>query len=168
MLSWLSMENSIKAVTHKDLTEQDRLLLDAASDVMSLSYAPYSGFFVGAALQSCDGDIIVGTNFENAAYPSGICAERAAVARANSEGRRCFTSIAIIGRGKDFDSEEVIAPCGFCRQVLNEIAQISGNDLDVIMSNTQKTKIIKLPLSQLLPLAFGPKDVGLTAEDIQK
>jgi len=135
-------------------------LVDSASYVMSRAYNPYSKFHVGAALLADDGEIITGTNFENAAYGSTICAERAAILRANSEGKRNFKAIAIIGKGRDFDSESPIAPCGACRQVISEVAQLTDNgDMEVIMSNTKKTQIIIARISDLLPLAFGPKDL---------
>ena len=145
--------------TTTEITRLDRELLDAAAEVLENAYAPYSNFYVGAALRTCDGQIITGTNFENAASPMCICAEGAAVTAANTRGERRFSAIAIIGRGKDVDSENIVSPCGSCRQILNEVAQSSQIDLSVIMSNSQKTIIIKRPLSDLIPLAFGPEDL---------
>ena len=132
------------------------------------SYSPYSRFSVGAALISASGDIITGTNFENAAHGSTICAERAAVLRANSMGVRKFTGIAIIARRAESDTTQVAAPCGSCRQVLYEVSQISGYNLDVILSTTKKDKIIITTIEDLLPLAFGPLDLGIDISKYQK
>lgn len=152
---------TMKHSTYKDLNESQRKLLEAAEAVMKNSYNPYSKFFVGAALEAEDGTIISGTNFENAAYGSTICAERAAILRANAMGYRKFKAIAIIGKGLSFDSKEVIAPCGACRQVIYEVSDLASQPIEVIMSNTSKDKIIIASINQLLPLAFGPKDLGV-------
>jgi len=145
----------------EDLSARNKGLLQAAENVMKHSYNPYSKFYVGAALRTIDGQVIAGTNYENAAYGSTICAERAALLRANSMGYRAYDSIAIIGKGETFKAEEPIAPCGSCRQMLFEASQIAGINLEVIMSNTDKSKIIISNINELLPLGFGPKDLGV-------
>lgn len=152
---------SPKAYTYKDLSKEEQKLLEAAAKVMENSYNPYSHFHVGSALLAKDGSVITGTNFENAAYGSTICAERTAIFKANADGKRKFTTIAIIGRGHDFDVDEPVAPCGACRQVIFEASQISDENIKVIMSNTKKTKIYISTIQELLPLAFGPKDLGI-------
>lgn len=142
--------------------EEYEVLVTAADMASRTAYNPYSGFSVGAALRSLIDDLVItGSNVENAAYGSSICAERAAILRANAIGRRWFTAIAIIGRGRDFDCPEVVAPCGACRQVICEMGQIIGYDIDVVMSNSAQTKVIVAKISELLPLAFGPKDLGI-------
>lgn len=150
-----------KTIKYKDLDKIQKELLDAADKVSSNSHSPYSHFHVGAALLTSDGETITGTNFENAAYGSTICAERAAILRANSKGRKDFSKIAIIGRGKDFDTEDPVSPCGACRQVILEMSQLSGANIEVIMSNSKKDKIIISTINELLPLGFGPKNLGL-------
>jgi cytidine deaminase len=152
---------SFSALDYKELESWQQQLIDKAEAVMANSYNPYSKFAVGAAVLTSDGEIIVGTNFENASYGTTICAERAAIIRANSEGKRKIKAIAIIGRGKDFETTEPVAPCGSCRQVIYEASQIANNDVMVIMSNSKKDKIIVSWISELLPLAFGPKDLGI-------
>ena len=142
-----------------DLTQQR--MLDEAAEVMETAYAPYSNFYVGSALLSQDGKIITGSNVENAAYGSTICAERAAILRANAMRVRTFYKIAIIARGDDFDTEKITGPCGSCRQMLYESAQISEINLEVILSTTRKDKIVVTTIDELFPLAFGPKDLGL-------
>jgi cytidine deaminase len=149
----------MQKVGFEDLSEKEKELLKAAEEVMELAYNPYSGFFVGAALRTLGGEIITGTNVENAAYGSTICAERAALVRANAMGFKKHEAIAVIGRGTGFDCEEPVAPCGCCRQMLYEAAQVSGKDLEILMSNTKKNVVIKSSIKELLPLAFGPKDL---------
>ena len=162
------MNKKMKSVKFKDLTKEQKRLLMAAEKTMETAYNPYSKFFVGAALLTRDNKIITGSNVENAAYGSTICAERAAILRANALGKRCFKSIAIIARGENFDTKEVTGPCGACRQVLLEFSQISETDLTVIMSTTKKDKIVVASISELLPLNFGPKDLGIDIQRYQK
>jgi len=107
----------MKNVQYEQMSDIQRRALDEASQVLENSYNPYSHFYVGACLVSADEQLISGTNFENSAYGSTICAERSAVLRANAMGIRHFRSIAIIARGEDFDTTEVTGPCGSCRQV---------------------------------------------------
>jgi len=148
-----------------DLIQQN--LLDEAAAVMETAYNPYSHFYVGAALLSLDGQIITGSNVENAAYGSTICAERAAILRANAMGIRTFDKVAIIGRGENFDTTEVTAPCGSCRQMLFESSQVSERNLELIMATTRKDKIILATMEEILPLAFGPKDLGIDVRKYQ-
>lgn len=155
----------MKNVQYEELSDLQQRALDEALLVLENSYSPYSRFSVGACLISSDEQLISGTNVENAAYGSTICAERAAVLRANAMGIRNLQSIAIIARGEDFDVTEPVGPCGSCRQVLYEVSQVAGTDLEVILSSTKKDKIIVTTIEELLPLAFGPKDIGV---DIKK
>lgn len=152
-------------IQYEQLTDIQRRALDKAEFVLKNSYNPYSRFYVGAALVSDKNRIIAGTNFENAAYGSTICAERAAILRANAMGVRRFRGIAIIARGEDFDTTEVTGPCGSCRQVLYEISQLSGCDLEIILATSKKDIIVITSIKELLPLAFGPIDLGI---DISK
>lgn len=151
----------MQSVEYKQLNQLQREALDAASQVLKNSYNPYSHFYVGATLIAQDRQLISGTNFENAAYGSTICAERSAVLRANAMGIRKFDGIAIIARGENFDTTEVTGPCGSCRQVLYEISQVSGCNLQVILSTSKKDLIILTTIKELLPLAFGPIDLGI-------
>jgi len=157
----------MQEVKYEDLEEMQRKVLDEAEKVMNTAYNPYSNFYVGAALLSQDGQIITGSNVENAAYGSAICAERAAILRANAMGIRTFDKIAIIARGKDFDTTEVTAPCGSCRQMLYESAQISERNLQIIIATTKKDKVVVTTIGELLPLAFGPKDLGIDVKKFQ-
>ena len=106
-----------------------------------------------------NGKIFTGSNVENAGYSATICAERSAIVSANAKGTRVFDKIAIIAKGEGFDTKDITSPCGVCRQMLFELAQISGKDLEVIMSSTKKDKIVISTIKELLPLGFGPKDI---------
>ena len=122
----------------------DRELVARAAEFRSCAYAPYSGFAVGAALLGRSGRIYGGVNVENAAYPVGICAERAAIAAAVTSGERAFKALAVIA-----DSPEVCAPCGMCRQMLMEFPIER-----IILANTAGSLRVLTP-EELLPLAFG-------------
>ena len=127
-------------------------LVDRARAVMLNAYAPYSDFLVGAALQTADGMIFEGCNVENAAYPSGMCAERAAIAAAVSHGSRQFTALVISTL-----AEVPTPPCGMCRQVLEEFAP----DLPVL-SVTSSGAEARWTMSELLPAAFTPTSLRHT------
>jgi len=158
----------VKPVTLEELSAPQRMLLDAAAQVMETAYNPYSNFYVGAALLAQDGQVIAASNVENSAYGSTICAERMTLGKANSEGKRMYDSVAIIARGRDFDTNTVTGPCGACRQMLYEASQVSGKDLEIILSTTKKDKIVITSIRELLPLAFGPLDLGIDVTKYQK
>ena len=126
------------------MTEQE--LVRLALDARNYSYAPYSNFRVGAALECEDGTVYTGCNIENAAYGATVCAERTALFKAVSEGRRSFARIAIAG-----DSADYCWPCGTCRQVMREFAP----SLIVIASN-RDGDYTAVTLAELLPNSFGP------------
>lgn len=123
-------------------------LVSAAEKAKEKAYAPYSKFKVGAALVARSGKVYTGCNVENASYGLTCCAERNAVFEAVGRGERDFIAIAIVS-----DSPEPTAPCGACRQVLNEFAP----ELEVIMAGKKVSK--KTLLKKLLPLAFGPSSL---------
>lgn len=125
---------------------EEQRLIEAALGARRHAYAPYSCFAVGAALCSPDGRIYTGCNVENAAFPATVCAERAALLKAVSEGERRFTAIAVVA-----DTPGPCPPCGLCRQALYEFAP----DLLVVMSNLAGD-VCRERLSALLPIAFGP------------
>ena len=124
-------------------------LISLAVEAMGNAYAPYSGFKVGAALLCSDGTVYTGCNIENAAYSPTNCAERTAIFKAVSEGRRDFTAIAICG-GKNGKITDICPPCGVCRQVLQEFCKA---DFPVYLAAPDSYKT--LTLAQLLPFGFG-------------
>ena len=154
--------------TYTELTQEDRELLDAATTAMEGAYNPYSHFFVGAALRTLSGEIITGCNVENAAFASSICAERSAIVRAVAMGTKGVSAIAVHARGADFDTKDVTSPCGPCRQFIFEAAQIAGVDARVIMATTKKDLVIIAPISELLPLGFGPRELGVDVSGYRK
>ncbi len=127
-------------------------LIEQAKEAMKESYAPYSGFNVGAALLGKSGRIYCAGNIENAASGAGICAERAALARAVASGERDFEAVAVAGT-----SEGPVSPCGLCRQSLMEF----GGDITVIMCNAGGEAIVA-KLSDLLPAAFTGRCIDQT------
>lgn len=132
----------------------DRELIDAARAAAGKSYAPYSNFAVGAALRFADGSIVTGTNIENASYGLALCAETVAVAKAMADGARGgLEAVAVVGPG-----DQPITPCGRCRQVLNELAQLGGTDPVVLCAGSADVRQVRL--SDLLPFAFGPASLG--------
>ena len=151
----------MRLTEYTQLTDIQRCLLDEAERVMKTAYNPYSNFSVGAAFLAQDGRIISGSNVENAAYGSTICAERAAILRANAMEIREFEQVAIIAVGKDFDTKDVTGPCGSCRQNLFESSQVSRRNLEVIMSTTKKDKIVIATINELLPFGFGPNELNV-------
>lgn len=130
------------------------LIEEAKKQVMN-AYAVYSNFRVGAALLLENGKIIGGSNQENAAYPSGLCAERTAVFYANSQFPDIAVKvIAIAAYSNGEYLKEPITPCGACRQVLLETESRYGKDIKVVLYGTDRTYVID-NVKQLLPLSFG-------------
>lgn len=133
----------------------DRTLIEMAFQGRKRAYAPYSRFFVGAALLCEDGSVFLGCNIENASYPAGNCAERTAVFHAVSEGKRRLKAIAIVG-GREGQDMDYCPPCGICRQVLREFCDPSR--FMVILAKS-KSEYQKFTLDQLLPHSFGPENL---------
>jgi cytidine deaminase len=132
----------------------DEALIAAARAAAMQSYSPYSNFPVGAALLFADGSVTTGTNVENASYGLGLCAETVAVAQAMAGGvRGGLIRVAVTGPG-----DEPLTPCGRCRQVLNELAQLGGTDPEVLCVGPGEVR--RTTLSALLPDAFGPASLG--------
>ena len=123
----------------------DKELLDLAWKAREQSYSPYSGFAVGAALECRDGTVYLGCNVEGASYGNAICAERTALVKAVSEGKRDFTRIAVAAVSPDYT-----APCGICRQMLYEFSP----DLQVLCANGNR-EWVAVKLRDLLPLGFS-------------
>lgn len=141
-------------------------LIEAARQAARHAHAPYSRFAVGAALLMSDDSIITGANFENASYGLSLCAETVALATANASGRLAeVVAIGVIGGPMDEAGMPCgiapVSPCGRCRQVINEAAQMGGRDLPVICGAAEGDAVAEYRLSELLPHAFGPADLGL-------
>lgn len=137
-------------------------LVKAARGAAKNAHAPYSNFAVGAAVLLDDGTVVTGTNFENASYGLSLCAETVALATVNAQGKlRHVLAIAVTGgRIGHFDTAPV-SPCGRCRQIINEAAQLAKRDLPVFCAGLAGDEIAAHKLSELLPHAFGPADLGI-------
>jgi cytidine deaminase len=132
----------------------DHDLIAAAREAALQSYSPYSHYAVGAALRFADGSVVTGTNIENASYGLALCAETVAVAKAMADGvRGGLVAVAVVGP-QDKGGGAPITPCGRCRQVLNELAQLGGTDPEVLCVGAEEVRRVRL--SELLPHAFGP------------
>lgn len=125
-------------------------LIQAAVQARQNAYAPYSHYAVGAAIATRDGKIFSGCNVENAAYPTGMCAERVALFKAVSEGARAFAAVVVA-------TENGGSPCGSCRQALAEF----GLDWDVLMVDSTGGVQQQATLRELLPLAFTPQHLKI-------
>ena len=138
----------------EELPSQNRLLADAAIEAVALSYAPYSNFNVGAAVMFEDGEIVKGANQENAAYPSGLCAERTALFYASaSRPDKAMTAIAIAAGQNGHLCESPATPCGACRQVMAQYQTKSGKSMSVLLVGANRVwKFEKV--DDLLPLIF--------------
>ncbi|HEX6126113.1 MAG TPA: cytidine deaminase [Pyrinomonadaceae bacterium] len=129
------------------MERSDRELIEAAMEVRENAYAPFSEFRVGAALETDDGEVITGCNVESASYGLTVCAERVAIWKAISQGKRKIKHIAVVA-----DTEELTPPCGVCRQIIWEF----GGDIPVILANLKgKTEVLQM--KDLLPRAFDTK-----------
>ena len=134
----------------------DRELIEAAARARKMSYSPYSGFAVGAALLCEDGSVFTGCNIENSAFSPTNCAERTAFFKAVSEGRRDFAKIAVVGGRSDLATPEYCCPpCGVCRQVMKEFRK---PDFEIIMAKSGDEYKI-MTLSELLPASFDKREV---------
>ncbi len=123
-------------------------LIKRALKAKTMAYVPYSGFYVGAAIMTENGEVYDGCNIEIASYSPTICAERTAIFKAVSEGHRKVKAVAIVG-----DADHTY-PCGVCRQVIREF----GKDAKIIIANSEDD-YVEYDLDELLPHSFGPEDL---------
>ncbi len=139
-----------------ELTDEDALLAQKAIESAQNAYAPYSGFRVGAALKLENGEIITGNNQENAAYPSGLCAERVAIFWAGAQFKDIPAKAMAVAAFKDgVMTTAPISPCGACRQVLSEYEHRFSQPISIVLLG--QNRIIKFKQSTyLLPLGFEP------------
>jgi len=140
----------------KDLSFEDHVLVEKANQIMDNAYAPYSKFKVGASLRLTNNEIITGSNQENIAYPSGLCAERVALFYAGANyPNESIETLCIIAKGDLVPVETILSPCGSCRQVMIESEKRQDKEYRIILvSQNGKTLIFNSALD-LLPLAFG-------------
>ncbi|MDR2533491.1 MAG: cytidine deaminase [Tannerellaceae bacterium] len=149
----------IKSASINELSLPQKDLIDAARKAAAKAYAPYSNFSVGAAVLLDNSTIVTASNQENAAYPSGICAERVALFYAGAEyPDQKAQAIAIVAlTGGRWTGP--VSPCGACRQVMLETQSRSGSPMQVLLAGNEECYLID-NAAQLLPLAFGAKDLA--------
>lgn len=146
----------ILSAQYSELTPAQQHLVDLARSATNRSYAPYSNFRVGAAIELSNGEIVTGSNQENAAFPSGTCAERTACFYAHATFPDAkFRTIAIAARGTDGNEiPSPIAPCGACRQALLEYEKLAGENVTVILCGAKEIYILP-SVASLLPVSFS-------------
>ena len=151
----LQLQIQVLIKQEEELTPEEVKLLDEARRATYRSYAPYSHFSVGAAVELEDGTIVGGSNQENSAYPSGLCAERTAVFYANSRyPDLAVRRLCIAARNTEGDfTKQPISPCGACRQVLLETEQRAGHHIEVLLYGTDGIYCIR-SIRDLLPMGF--------------
>lgn len=134
-------------------------LISEAKKACKNAYAPYSKFKVGCALQMENGEIVNGSNQENIAYPSGLCAERTALFYAGSKFPHLSVSkLAIVSEGQLIHSNQVLSPCGSCRQVMAETVKRQGKEFEIILVNNDDSAMVFSGIESLLPFVFGNKE----------
>lgn len=150
-----TLTTEIKVYTMSELSEKDHRLVIAAQEATLRSYAPYSHFHVGAAVLLEDGTIVTGTNQENAAYPSGLCAERTALFYANSQyPKQAVMALAIAARTENGKlCKTPVSPCGACRQVMTETEKRFEKPMRILLCGSDEVFIAENAQS-LLPLSF--------------
>jgi cytidine deaminase len=151
----INLTTKISVYLLEECTETEKKLIEAAKQATKNAYARYSNFKVGAALLLENGKTITGNNQENAAYPSGTCAERTAVFFANAnypDQRVVAIAVAAYHNGKFTD--DVITPCGACRQVLLEVETRYESPMKILMYSDERIYVVN-SIKSLLPLSFG-------------
>jgi cytidine deaminase len=141
-----------------------RQLVERARHAALRAYAPYSGFSVGCAIESDSGEVVTGSNMENACYRLGVCAEIAALTAASQAfGLDRIARVAVTGGHVRADGrlagDSVVTSCGGCRQSILEAAHLSGRDVEVISANGDGSEIEAMTISELLPRGFGPANL---------
>lgn len=146
--------------SRKELSHEWLGLLDAAEKAMGSAYSVYSKFSVGAALLLDTGEIEVGNNQENAAYPSGLCAERVAFFATKARNPKAvIRKVAIIAKSTEFELKSPVSPCGGCRQVMAEYEQLQEVDIELLLAYPGEEVYLVENVSQLLPLLFNPSEL---------
>ncbi|MBS4066168.1 MAG: cytidine deaminase [Chitinophagaceae bacterium] len=143
-----------------ELTEDDKWLLDEAREVTQHAYAPYSRFQVGAVALLSNGEIIAGSNQENASFPAGLCAERVVLASCSSLYPKVpIKTMAISYFNNNGESNHPISPCGICRQALQEFTEKTNTHIRLILGGMNGKVFIIPEASMMLPLSFTSKDL---------
>lgn len=154
-----NITTKIIVCSYEELNDEEKKLVDAAKEASNRSYAPYSRFQVGAAVRLAGGVLVSGSNQENAAYPSGTCAERTTLFYANSQyPDRAVEALAIAAQTGGKFIEHPTAPCGACRQVILETEERYRHPIRIYIYGTNEVYIVD-SIVGLLPLCFGKSDL---------
>ena len=150
----LNLDAKIQFCQMEELSEDDQRLVNKAIEATRNSYAPYSNFHVGACLRTADGMEMIGANQENAAFPSGLCAERSAIFAAQSQHpESAIVALAIAARNEEGLMAKPVSPCGACRQVILEMEDRYQCDVRILLYGTGGIYVIP-NVKTLLPLHF--------------
>ena len=146
--------SKVRIYDYEELTDADRELIDKAKDATQTSYAPFSKFCVGAAARLSDGTIVTGSNQENAAFPSSLCAERTALFYANARyPEKSVEELAIAAYAHGTFLKSPIPPCGACRQVILGVEERYGRPIRILLFGDEGTYVVD-SIKALLPLQF--------------
>ncbi len=162
-MKYIDINFQITEITDvSELSADEQKLVATANTMTEKAYAPYSQFSVGAAILLDNGEIIVGSNQENAAYPSGLCAERvAAFAAASQYPGAIMKVIAISAKSKHAKNDQPVSPCGACRQVLLEYEFKQKKPLKILLSSVSGKIYSINKVKDILPLSFTAEDLGI-------
>lgn len=149
-----TIHTQVKVYQEQELSDEDRTLLEAARKATESSYAPYSKFYVGAAVRLANKQIVCGSNQENAAYPSGTCAERTTIFYANAQyPDQPVEALAIAAQTQGSFLAKPISPCGACRQVILETEHRYGKPVRILLYGTEGIYVLE-GIQSILPLQF--------------
>lgn len=149
-ISYLDLED------YSQLLTDEIALVEKAYQIAEKAYAPYSEFKVGAAVLLANDEVVQGSNQENIAYPSGLCAERVALFYAGANfSDQAVKTIAIVAKGELLPFEKILSPCGSCRQVMLETEIRQNEEYKVILVSQNRRTIVFSSVKDLLPFAFG-------------
>lgn len=155
----IKIEINIQYCSLAELSVDDQELIDRAIKATENSYSKYSHFCVGAAIRLSDGTIVIGANQENAAFPSGLCAERAAIFAAQSQHPdQAITALAIAAKNENGLVPRAISPCGGCRQVILEMEDRYNVPVRILLYGTKGTYVVN-NVKDLMPLSFAETDM---------
>ncbi|MCK9159471.1 MAG: cytidine deaminase [Bacteroidaceae bacterium] len=157
----LTITTVIHIYQYNELDSADKKLIDAAKSATTRSYSPYSKFAVGAAVRLSNNTVVTGSNQENAAYPSGLCAERITLFYANAQyPDQAVMTLAIAAHTKDGFLDNPIPPCGACRQVMLETEQRYHQQIRILLYGEKGIYLIN-GINGLLPLSFGASNMNV-------
>ncbi len=157
----ITLESEIRVCSYEELDQADKRLIDEAKEATRRSYAPYSHFHVGAAARLANGSVITGNNQENAAYPSGICAERTTLFYANAQyPEEAVETLAIAARTEKDFLDSPIPPCGACRQVMLETEKRFNRPMRIMLYGKKEIYVME-GVGTLLPLSFGAENMDV-------